>query len=176
MEQRGIVLGRAITLSLHRHGMDDDGAAELLGVTEDALHGLDVMTVHRTDVGDTKALEEGCPWQHDLLERLLGCIASPHEQTSERAARVEGVLDLIAQVGVLARHAHLGEIGGKAADVGRYGHAVVVEHDEKRRVGAAYVIERLERHATGKRCVTDEGCDSRVGTVEVAGERVAERG
>ena len=55
---------------------------------------------------------------------------------------VEGVLDLIAQVGVLARHAHLGEVGGKPPTLGDMDMPLSLSNDEKRRVGAP-VIERL---------------------------------
>ncbi len=148
---------RAVAAALLGEAVHDDRAVEPLGAGQRGLQRLDVVAVDRADVLQAEVLEHALR-RDEVLEALLGAV----QRVVERAADHRGLLQHLLGTGeealVAVGGAQRGQVVGEAADGGRVGALVVVDHDDQRAVlGCGDVVQRLPGHAAGEGAVTDDG-------------------
>ena len=152
---------RLISLPLHGLHMNHDGAGIALCFPEDLRHLGNVMPVYRTDILDPQIFEEH-PRDNDLLDAVL-CIADAVDHpVAVYRDLVERVFHTALQVRIGVGRAQTAQVNRKAAHIFRDGHFVVIENNNEIGLELRRVVQRLIRHAAGKRTVPDHG-DNAVG-------------
>ena len=153
------LLGRGEALALDRLDVDDDGALGGEGILERLAKGRHVVAVDHAHVGEVELLEHQAWGPVGLDRRLdLGPEALDPLAQAQGQPRQPG-LDVLACVVEALVETDAVEVGVERADVGRDRHPVVVQHDHHRRLQAAGVVERLERHPARERSVADHRDD-----------------
>ena len=111
----------------------------------------EIVPVDGADVVEAELLEERA--RHDQSLDVL--LRAPRELPHRRHP-AQSLPAALAHARVELSGEHLGEALGERAHVGRDGHLVVVEHDEKIGLDIARVVERFEGHAAGQASVADD--------------------
>ena len=97
----------------------------------------------------------------------------------ERAAKgthVEHPCNRPFEAQISLANAHIRKRPAQRSDIGRDGHAVVVQYDDERHLRRPRVVERLKRHAARKRAIADERDGGSLLAAKLHGARHTERG
>ncbi len=164
-----VVLGRGEARALPGDRVHDDRATERLGPAEGGVEGAQVVSVHRPEVLQPEVLEHGLR-ADGVLEPAFRRVQTRVDRTADHGDALEGALPALQGAFVAGPQAQRRQVVREAADGGRVGPAVVVDHDHERAVAVAGdVVQRLPAHSTGQRAVTDHGHDVPAGALELVG-------
>ena len=150
-------------LGVHVH--EHRTVVEIAGLLQHALERVEIVSVHRTEVGEPELLEQEVR-DEDRLQRieepaprLLGEVARGH-------VIEDGPCDVL-QLAVRRRRAYRLEHPRDGADVRRDAHPVVVEDDDAG-LQRADVVQGLPGHPRGECAVADDRDDLLVAALQVA--------
>ena len=168
-----MLLTRRIAAALLGHNVQQDGFFHLFRQREELAHALEVVAVHRAEIGEAHLLEQRGR-QHDAFHLCLEPRQCPRDARTAgytpQPLFHAGLGAEIARADAQAR-----QMPAQSADIPCDGHIIVVEHNEQRLARSPGAVQRLVGHAAGQRAVTDD-CDNVVFLVlERAGVRHAER-
>ena len=161
IELADAVIGRrigfrgGIALSLLRHDVQDTGTVELAKVSEHFEKFGEAVAVHRSEVVEVVRREDARRRRNEVDRLLFHAFGD----FPEAGNGLEDLLAQFARVHEGARRDNLRQMRGKCAHGRRNRAVVVVQDDEKLQALLVdpRVVERLERHAAGKRPVADHG-------------------
>ena len=150
--RRGFVPGAFLRDHVHEHGAvgGKHGGKRF-------AQGADVVPIDGRRAQDAQLLEDHRARNDELLHRFLHVAPEIGERRAERAAAFQLFLQRVARLTILRGSAHVAQMLHERAHVARNGHLVVVQDDDKRRLRLADVVQGLERHATRKGRVADDG-------------------
>ena len=148
-----VLFGRPVSFALDGQHVEQFGTGYPLQIAQYADQLRGVVSVHRTEIPETEALEQVALLQEALLERIARLL----DQASEPGKTFEPGPGLgLEQVVALGRR-YAQEVFFQRPDVRVDGHAVVVEDDQQVGVGRSGVVESLEGETSGQRPVADNG-------------------
>ena len=171
----GVVFGQFVALAFFGDDVQELGAffAAQFGEGVDELD--DVVAVGRAGVGEAEVFKQGERLAHQLafagvgFDGFFGLLRDFFDDG--QLVEHEGGLafDVVQHAAHVAHHV-AGEVFGQCADVGRDGHFVVVEDDQKVGVGhVARAVEGFEGLSGGHRAVADNGHAARVAPQQAVG-------
>ena len=149
-----IILARRVAASLLRHHVQQHRLFHLFRLCQQLADALEVVTVHRAEIGKSHLLEQRRR-QQEALDARLGARDRLRQRPSARNA-CEFFLDAHLRAQITRTDAQARQMAAQTADILRDRHIVVVQDDEQRLARRAGIRERLIRHTAGQRAVTDD--------------------
>ena len=149
-----IVLARRVAASLLRHHVQQHRLFHLFRLCQQLADALEVVAVHRAEIGKSHLLEQRRR-QQEALDARLGARDRLRQRPSARNTR-ELFLDTHFRTQITRTDAQARQMTAQAADILRDRHIVVVQNDEQRLARRAGIRKRLIRHAAGQRAVADD--------------------
>ena len=160
METGGLRLGRRITGAFLGYHMHEDRHIAFKRVAYGSLQRGYIMPINWRGANDAQLLEQHGIGHNELFQRFFGGLAElDHGLTGNAHGILHEILHRIAAFAVIAGNAQCAEVHSHSTHVARNAHLVIVEDDDERGLGLADIVERFERHATGKGGIADERND-----------------
>lgn len=110
--------------------MHQNRMIDLLGFPDHLFYGLDIMTVHRSQISDAHIFKEHARNQQ-LLDGIFGLLHLLHQRTADHRNRAQKGTDRKLQLIVALIRTNAVQVSGHAAHIFRDGHIVVVQHDDE---------------------------------------------
>ena len=170
----GGFFGRAVTLALRGHHVDQDGPLRLIvaDVTQDRQQMVEIVAVHRADIEEAELFE-----QRSAGHQPAGVFLGPLHPALDGAREPFGdVMSHVAQIAIALGRNQPRQVSAHRAHRRRDGHVVVVEDHDQPAVQRAGVIEPLIGHPAGQRAVPDYRDDPVLPALEIAADRETQPG
>ena len=149
-----ILLTRGIASALLCHNMQQNRFFHFFRQCQELAHALEVMTVHRTEIGKAHLLEQRGRQDSPLDLRLEARNRARDRSAARNTA--EPLLDAGFCTQILRADTQARQMAAKSADIFGDRHIVVVEHHEQRLPRGAGAAQRLICHAAGQRTVAND--------------------
>ena len=156
MVASGEFFRRSVALSLFGQNMHQHRMIDLLCLPDHLLHRLDIVTVHRSQVGNAHIFKQHAGNQQ-LLDGIFGLLQLLHQSIADHRNGAQEGADRKLQLIVALIRTNAVQISGHAADIFRNGHIVVVQHDDEILLHAGSIVQTLIGHAAGQGAVSDHG-------------------
>ena len=151
-----ILLRGTVSLTLFRHHMDQNSVIQLLGLPQHLAESLDIMAVHRAQIGNAHIFKQHAGYKQ-LFYAVLGAFDFVYHGSAHHRDPVQSVCHALFQVVVAAACAQAVQVAGHAPYIFRNRHLIVIQHNDKILLHPGGIVQSLVRHAAGKGPVSNDG-------------------
>ena len=170
-----IGLGELVALPFFRDHVEElrpaVGVEQVADVLQRGNERIEVVAVDGADVVETKFLKQRGGHHH-----AFGVLFQPLGQLEQGRRPLEHLLAHVFRGRIKLPAHELGQVAVERSHRWRDRHVVVIEHHKQATLGHARVVQRLERHACGHGTVADDGHGLALLTLDLGGQRHAQRG